>query len=141
MTVVSQENQKQIAMKNESGWTRGITTMMLAVTAIPTFVIGVVAVVALLNNNSATSAVSVQVEISEFNIAMSSSAVQPGDVTFQIKNSGTVAHNFVIPKLNIRSEMINPGESTSVVAPSVVAGDYEINCEVSGHLAAAVPHL
>ncbi|MEN9648233.1 MAG: hypothetical protein RLZ17_269, partial [Actinomycetota bacterium] len=33
-------------MKNESGWTRGITTMMLAVTAIPTFVIGVVAVVA-----------------------------------------------------------------------------------------------
>jgi uncharacterized cupredoxin-like copper-binding protein len=138
MTEVSQENQKQIAMKNERGWTRGITFMMFAVTAIPTFVIGVVAVVALLNNNSATSAVSVQVELSEFKIAMSSSAVQPGDVTFQLKNSGTVAHNFVIPKLNIRSEMINPGESTSVVVPGVVAGDYEINCEVSGHLAAGM---
>ena len=75
MTEVSQENQKQIAMKNERGWTRGITFMMFAVTAIPTFVIGVVAVVALLNNNSATSAVSVQVELSEFKIAMSSSAV------------------------------------------------------------------
>jgi uncharacterized cupredoxin-like copper-binding protein len=138
MTVVPQENQKQIAIKNESGWTRGFTTMMLAVIAIPTIVIGIVAVVALLKNNSATSAVSVQVELSEFNIAMSSSAVQPGNVLFQIKNSGTVAHNFVIPKLNIRSEMINPGESTSVVAPGVVAGDYEINCEVSGHLAAGM---
>ena len=138
MTVVPQENQKQIAIKNESGWTRGITAMMLAVIAIPTIVIGIVAVVALLKNNSVSSAVSVQVELSEFKIAMSSSAVKPGDVTFQIKNSGTVAHNFVIPKLNIRSEMINPGESTSVVAHGVVAGDYEINCEVSGHLAAGM---
>ena len=138
MPVVSPETQTQIDIKDENGWTRGITFMMLAVIAIPTFVIGVVAVVALLNNNSASSEVSVQVELSEFKIAMSSSAVQPGDITFQIKNSGTVAHNFVIPKLNGRSEMINPGESTSVVVPGVVVGDYEINCEVSGHLAAGM---
>ena len=138
MPVVPQETQMQIDIKDENGWTRGITFMMLAVIAIPTFVIGVVAVVALLNNNSASSEVSVQVELSEFKIAMSSSAVQPGDITFQIKNSGTVAHNFVIPKLNVRSEMINPGESTSVVVPGVVVGDYEINCEVSGHLAAGM---
>ena len=138
MPVVSPETQTQIDIKDENGWTRGITFMMLAVIAIPTFVIGVVAVVALLNNNSASSEVSVQVELSEFKIAMSSNAVQPGDITFQIKNSGTVAHNFVIPKLNVRSEMINPGESTSVVVPGVVVGDYEINCEVSGHLAAGM---
>ena len=138
MPVVSPETQTQIDIKDENGWTRGITFMMLAVIAIPTFVIGVVAVVALLNNNSASSEVSVQVELSEFKIAMSSSAAQPGDITFQIKNSGTVAHNFVIPKLNVRSEMINPGESTSVVVPGVVVGDYEINCEVSGHLAAGM---
>ena len=138
MPVVPQETQTQIDIKDENGWTRGITFMMLAVIAIPTFVIGVVAVVALLNNNSASSEVSVQVELSEFKIAMSSNAVQPGDITFQIKNSGTVAHNFVIPKLNVRSEMINPGESTSVVVPGVAVGDYEINCEVSGHLAAGM---
>ena len=138
MPVVSPETQTQIDIKDENGWTRGITFMMLAVIAIPTFVIGLVAVVALLNNNSASSEVSVQVELSEFKIAMSSSAVQPGDITFQIKNSGTVAHNFVIPKLNVRSEMINPGESTSVVVPGVAVGDYEINCEVSGHLAAGM---
>ena len=138
MPVVSPETQTQIDIKDENGWTRGITFMMLAVIAIPTFVIGVVAVVALLNNNSASSEVSVQVELSEFKIAMSSNAVQPGDITFQIKNSGTVAHNFVIPKLNVRSEMINPGESTSVVVPGVAVGDYEINCEVSGHLAAGM---
>ena len=138
MPVVSPETQTQIDIKNESGWTKSVTAMMLAIIAIPTFVIGVVAVVALLNNNSASSEVSVQVELSEFKIAMSSNAVQPGDITFQIKNSGTVAHNFVIPKLNVRSEMINPGESTSVVVPGVVVGDYEINCEVSGHLAAGM---
>ena len=138
MPVVPPETQTQIDIKDENGWTRGITFMMLAVIAIPTFVIGVVAVVALLNNNSASSEVSVQVELSEFKIAMSSSAVQPGDITFQIKNSGTVAHNFVIPKLSVRSEMINPGESTSVVVPGVAVGDYEINCEVSGHLAAGM---
>ena len=138
MPVVSPETQTQIDIKNESGWTKSVTAMMLAIIAIPTFVIGVVAVVALLNNNSASLEVSVQVELSEFKIAMSSSAVQPGDITFQIKNSGTVAHNFVIPKLNIRSEMINPGESTSVVVPGVAVGDYEINCEVSGHLAAGM---
>lgn len=85
------------------------------------------------NTDSASSATTVQVELLEFKIAMSSSAVQPGDITFQIRNSGSVAHNFAVPLLKLKTEMLNPGQSATVVASAVAAGTYEVVCEVAGH--------
>ena len=75
----------------------------------------------------------VSVELSEFKIAMSTTTIKPGDITFQIINSGSVAHNFAVPLLKLKSEMLNPGQSATVVVSAVAAGTYEVICEVAGH--------
>ncbi len=123
---------------NESSWTRGLTAMMLAAIAMSTVVLGVVAIVAMTKSDSGSTVASelpttVSVELSEFQIAMSTSTVRPGDITFQVKNNGNVAHNFSIAKLKLRTEMLNPGQAETVVAKDVAAGTYEVVCEVSGH--------
>ena len=126
------------ATKNESTWTRGITAMMLAAIAMSTVVLGAVAIVTMARSESVVAGSAepptiVSVELSEFKIAMSTTTVKPGDTTFQIKNSGSVAHNFAIPLLKLKTEMLNPGQSATVVASSVALGTYEIVCEVAGH--------
>ncbi|MFM8001165.1 MAG: cupredoxin domain-containing protein, partial [Actinomycetota bacterium] len=64
---------------------------------------------------------------------MSATTVKPGDITFQVTNAGNVAHNFAILKLKLRTEMLNPGQSVTIVASNVAEGSYEVLCEVSGH--------
>ncbi|NBO98459.1 MAG: hypothetical protein EBV13_07005, partial [Actinobacteria bacterium] len=129
--------------QSESTWTRGITAMMLAAIAMSTVVLGVVAIVAMTKSDSTTSSstelpTTISVDLTEFKINMSASAVKPGDITFQVKNSGNVAHNFAIPLLKFKTEMLNPGQSVTLVASDVAAGTYEIRCEVSGHLEAGM---
>ncbi|NDB42849.1 MAG: hypothetical protein EB035_07705, partial [Actinobacteria bacterium] len=129
--------------QSESTWTRGITAMMLAAIAMSTVVLGVVAIVAMTKSDSTTSSstelpTTISVDLTEFKINMSASAVKPGDITFQVKNNGNVAHNFAIPLLKFKTEMLNPGQSVTLVASDVAAGTYEIRCEVSGHLEAGM---
>ena len=67
---------------NESSWTRGLTAMMLAAIAMSTVVLGVVAIVAMSKSDSGSTVASdlpttVSVELSEFQIAMSTSTVRP----------------------------------------------------------------
>jgi len=129
--------------KDESTWTRGITAMMLAAIAMSTVVLGVVAIVAMSKSDSdgtsgaspaeTVSAATIVVDIKEFSITMSPSAVRPGDVTFEIRNSGAVPHDFVITKLDIHSSLLNSGASETIVAKNVVAGTYEVICTVAGH--------
>ena len=126
------------ATKSESTWTRGITAMMLAAIAMSTVVLGAVAIVTMARSESVAAGstelpTTVSVELSEFKIAMSITTVKPGDITFQIKNSGSVAHNFAVPLLKLKTEMLNPGQSATVVASAVAAGTYEVVCEVAGH--------
>ena len=130
--------QNASSSQSESTWTRGITAMMLAAIAMSTVVLGVVAIVAMTKSDSTTSSstelpTTISVDLTEFKINMSASAVKPGDITFQVKNSGNVAHNFAIPLLKFKTEMLNPGQSVTLVASDVAAGTYEIQCEVSGH--------
>ncbi|MFM9094855.1 MAG: multicopper oxidase domain-containing protein [Acidimicrobiaceae bacterium] len=124
--------------KSESMWTRGITAIMLTAIAMSTAVLGAVAIVSIARSESVNAGATntptvISVELSEFKIAMSASSVKPGDVTFQVKNSGSVAHNFAIPLLKLKTEMLNPGQSATVVANAVAAGSYEVVCEVAGH--------
>ena len=127
-----------IATTSESSWTRGITAMMLAAIAMSTVVLGAVAVVTMARSESVFAGstelpTTVSVELSEFKIAMSTTTIKPGDITFQIINSGSVAHNFAVPLLKLKSEMLNPGQSATVVVSAVAAGTYEVICEVAGH--------
>lgn len=54
------------------------------------------------------------------------------DITIELKNTGVLAHDFMISSLDISSGLINPGETGSVQA-SIPAGSYEFICSVEGH--------
>ena len=124
--------------RSESTWTRAITAMMLVAIAMSTVVLGAVAIVTTARSESVVAGsaelpTTISVELSEFKIIMSTAAVKPGNITFQITNGGSVAHNFAIPLLKVKTEMLNPGQSATVVASAVGVGTYEVVCEVAGH--------
>jgi uncharacterized cupredoxin-like copper-binding protein len=54
------------------------------------------------------------------------------DVTIELTNTGVLAHDFVVEKLNVSSGLVNPGEKKSVTFKAA-AGSYEFICSVEGH--------
>jgi nitrite reductase (NO-forming) len=54
------------------------------------------------------------------------------DVVVSLPNEGQLEHNFVIDELNIASETIPGGETTSVTI-NAAAGEYEYYCSIPGH--------
>jgi uncharacterized cupredoxin-like copper-binding protein len=59
------------------------------------------------------------------------------DVVITITNNGALAHDFSIADLNITSQMLNPGESTTVTV-NAPAGSYTFICTVPGHAEAGM---
>ena len=72
------------------------------------------------------------VEESEFRIVPQDLAAGPGRLTFQIKNVGTVEHNFVVEGTAVKLESIQPGE-TQTAAVDLAAGTYRMVCTIPGH--------
>lgn len=54
------------------------------------------------------------------------------DVTVTLTNEGVLQHNWVVEELEIGTELLNGGESGSVVV-NAPAGEYEYICDVPGH--------
>jgi uncharacterized cupredoxin-like copper-binding protein len=138
MSVEQAPEQHTDLSRSESTWTRAITAMMLVAIAMSTVVLGAVAIVTTARSESVVAGsaelpTTISVELSEFKIIMSTAAVKPGNILFQITNGGSVAHNFAVPLLKIKTGMLNPGQSESVVSSAVGAGTYEVVCEVAGH--------
>jgi FtsP/CotA-like multicopper oxidase with cupredoxin domain len=118
--------------------------MMMIAVAVSALVLGVVAVVAMNSGSSSTSSASasgssvVQVTLTEFKVVFNPSVVAAGDVTFTVINAGAVDHNFAIPSLNVRTAMLKPGESETLVVEGIEVGEVEYLCEVAGHSAAGM---
>jgi manganese oxidase len=74
----------------------------------------------------------VDVVLSEFKIEPAAITVAPGPVTLRVTNNGSMAHNFAIAELNIRTSMLNSGESETLEFDAV-EGTYKTVCEVAGH--------
>ena len=72
------------------------------------------------------------VEESEFKIVPQDLAARAGRLTFQIKNVGTVEHNFVVEGTAVKLESIQPGE-TQTAAVDLAAGTYRMVCTIPGH--------
>ena len=72
------------------------------------------------------------VEESEFRIVPQDLAARPGRLTFQIRNVGTVEHNFVVEGTAVKVESIQPGE-TQTAAVDLAAGTYRMVCTIPGH--------
>jgi uncharacterized cupredoxin-like copper-binding protein len=76
----------------------------------------------------------VQVVESEFKIDMPAS-IPVGVTVFEIKNQGTVKHNFEIEGQGIKAELdsnLSPGESTSLKV-DLQPGRYHVYCPVDSH--------
>jgi nitrite reductase (NO-forming) len=72
----------------------------------------------------------------EFKIALASSALKAGKVTFQIKNDGAIPHDLAIvggPK----SKLIPP-HGTGTLTATLKPGPVELYCSVPGHKAAGM---
>ena len=81
------------------------------------------------------AAATIDVTLSEFKISpqMISLPLQGG--TLRITNTGSVAHNFSVPELGLKSGDINPGATAELKVGAVAAGMYKALCEIAGHAA------
>jgi uncharacterized cupredoxin-like copper-binding protein len=75
--------------------------------------------------------VMVHYELTEFAI-IGPQEFQPGPVEMTVENIGAVAHNLVIEN-GAATEDINPGDSTTLDAGNMDAGEYIIFCAIPGH--------
>jgi uncharacterized cupredoxin-like copper-binding protein len=70
---------------------------------------------------------------SEFKFKLSKSKVPKGVVTFKVKNTGQVPHDFKIA--GKKTKNIDPGKSATLKITFKKAGKYPYVCTVPGHLA------
>jgi uncharacterized cupredoxin-like copper-binding protein len=85
---------------------------------------------------SAAASTTDTVKATEFKYALSKSTVSRGTVTFKIKNTGHLKHDF---KINgKKSKVLNPGASTTLTVSFGKAGKFSFLCTVAGHAQAGM---
>jgi uncharacterized cupredoxin-like copper-binding protein len=117
-------------------WTRRAGVGMLAVVATVFFVSQAVARPA---ERAAVAATTVNVTAGkpqEFRFRLSKATVARGIVTFKVKNTGQLPHNFKIAGKKTR--VLNPGQSATLKVNLRTAKRYPYLCTVSGHAAAGM---
>jgi uncharacterized cupredoxin-like copper-binding protein len=82
-------------------------------------------------------ATSVDVTETEFKIALASSELKAGKVTFKVKNGGKLPHDLAIKGTSDKTKLISPGGSGELTV-TLKAGTYELYCSVTGHEAAGM---
>lgn len=79
----------------------------------------------------ASAASTLSYELTEFAI-LGPQEVKPGQVTFQVHNAGSAAHNFVIDG-GARTADLTNGEMATLDAGVLSEGTYTIFCDIAGH--------
>ncbi len=82
--------------------------------------------------SSPQAATTVQVSEKEFKIMLASTTLKAGQITFDVKNVGTVPHDLVIAGTSDRTKLISPGQTATLTA-QLKPGRYELYCSVAGH--------
>jgi plastocyanin len=77
-------------------------------------------------------AATVQVSEKEFKITLASTTLKAGQITFDVKNVGTIPHDLVIAGTSDRTKLISPGQTATLTA-QLKPGRYELYCSVAGH--------
>jgi plastocyanin len=97
---------------------------------------------ALTNSEDAKSVAAVggsgsKVTLSEFKIDPAMVSVAEGG-SIAVTNAGSVEHNVAVQGTDLKTAMLQPGESAVLDVSSLKAGDYTLYCQVSGHEAAGM---
>lgn len=125
--------------RNDALWAKVMIGLMLTAMSMSIIVLGAIGIVSIANSDSDSSSLAspietvVEVNLSEFQITMAPTEIPPGAVTFRITNSGTTAHDFMIPDLEQTSPMINPGETVTLSTDIPDEGTFKVMCGVPGH--------
>lgn len=130
--------------RNDTLWAKVMIGLMLTAMSMSIIVLGAIGIVSIANSESDSSSSAnptqtvVEVNLSEFQITMTPTEIPPGEVTFRITNSGTTAHDFMIPDLGQNSPMINAGENATLTFNIPDEGTFKVMCGVAGHEAAGM---
>jgi uncharacterized cupredoxin-like copper-binding protein len=76
-------------------------------------------------------ATTVQAKETEFKIALPSTALKAGKITFDVKNDGKIEHDLAI-KGGPKTKLIQPG-GTAQLEVELKPGKYHLYCSVPGH--------
>jgi plastocyanin len=131
------------AAESEEGfdWSGPIIVAMSAVPIVIFLVLGVIAVAALVTDDSPTAAAPITTELnvnlSEFSIGGDLTA-PAGHVILNVSNSGSIQHDVVMRGTTIKSRLLNASGSTTLDLGQLEPGIYELFCDVAGHEAAGM---
>ena len=83
------------------------------------------------------AATTVKVSEAEFKIALGSTTLKAGKITFDVKNDGKIPHDLAIKGMSEKTKLIQPGGSATLKV-TLQPGSYVLYCSVPGHEAAGM---
>ncbi|MDI3340121.1 MAG: cupredoxin domain-containing protein [Sphaerobacter sp.] len=119
-------------------WSRGIARVTMLVAAAALLMLALAACGGGggdSNGGGGGEAGAITVNMSEFKFDPGTIQAKTGEITFNLVNKGTVAHDMhiEIPGNPQTSPLVEPGKSATWKVTINDAGDYEIWCTVQGH--------
>src|SRR6266542_3494447 len=75
-------------------------------------------------------ATTVKVTETEFKIALASTNLKAGKITFDVKNDGKIQHDLAIKGISEKTKLISPGGSAQLTV-TLEPGNYELYCSVA----------
>jgi uncharacterized cupredoxin-like copper-binding protein len=82
-------------------------------------------------------ATTVKVTETEFKIALPSTRLEAGKITFDVQNAGNIPHDLAIKGMKEKTKLIPAGGSDKLTV-TLKPGSYELLCTVPGHEAAGM---
>lgn len=117
-------------------------SVFASLAAVAAFLVAILAVVITVTDSDSGGSggganAPIPVSLTEFAITPAALTASPGEVTFEVTNDGTMAHDFQIKELGEQTAMLNPGQNESLTV-ELEAGTYTVICTVPGHEASGM---